>query len=72
MDQMGQWVQDALDAIEYANGPVDSVWGGLRAKNGHPAPFNLKYIEIGNENGGPPYQSGTSCSTMPSRPDIRR
>jgi len=56
MDQMGQWVQDALDAIEYANGPTDSIWGGLRAKNGHPASFNLKYIEIGNENGGPPYQ----------------
>jgi alpha-L-arabinofuranosidase len=56
MDQMGQWVQDALDAIEYANGPTDSIWGGLRAKNGHPEPFNLKYIEIGNENGGPPYQ----------------
>jgi alpha-L-arabinofuranosidase len=55
LDQMGQWVQDALDAIEYANGPVDSVWGGLRAKNGHPAPFNLKYLEIGNENGGPAY-----------------
>jgi alpha-L-arabinofuranosidase len=56
MDQMGQWVQDALDAIEYANGPADTIWGGLRAKNGHPEPFNLKYIEIGNENGGPPYQ----------------
>jgi alpha-L-arabinofuranosidase len=56
MDQMGQWVQDALDAIEYANGPTDSIWGGLRARNGHPEPFGLKYIEIGNENGGPPYQ----------------
>lgn len=55
MDQMGQWVQDALDAIEYANGSVTSVWGGLRAKNGHPEPFNLKYMEIGNENGGTPY-----------------
>lgn len=55
LDQMGQWVQDALDAIEYANGPVDSVWGSLRAKNGHPKPFNLKYIQIGNENGGPAY-----------------
>jgi alpha-L-arabinofuranosidase len=55
LDQMGSWVQDALDAIEYANGPVDSVWGGLRAKHGHPAPFNLKYLEIGNENGGPAY-----------------
>lgn len=55
MDQMGQWVQDALDAIEYANGPTNTIWGGLRALNGHPAPFNLKYIEIGNENGGPAY-----------------
>jgi alpha-L-arabinofuranosidase len=56
MDQMGQWVQDALDAIEYANGPTSSVWGGLRARSGHPAPFNLKYLEIGNENGGEAYQ----------------
>jgi len=55
MDRMGEWVQDALDAIEYANGPVTSFWGGLRAKNGHPAPFNMKYFEIGNENGGPQY-----------------
>jgi alpha-L-arabinofuranosidase len=55
LDQMGQWIQDALDAIEYANGPVNSVWGGLRARNGHPQPFNLKYLEIGNENGQTPY-----------------
>jgi alpha-L-arabinofuranosidase len=56
MGQMGQWVQDALDAIEYANGPTNSVWGAIRAKNGHPAPFGLKYMEIGNENGGPDYR----------------
>ncbi|QSB26317.1 alpha-L-arabinofuranosidase C-terminal domain-containing protein [Flavobacterium sp. CLA17] len=55
MDQMGQWVQDALDAIEYANGAENSVWGSIRAKNGHPKPFNMKYIEIGNENGGDQY-----------------
>lgn len=55
MDQMGQWVQDALDAIEYANGPTNSFWGALRAKHGHPAPFNLKYLEIGNENGTSAY-----------------
>jgi alpha-L-arabinofuranosidase len=55
LDRMGAWVQDALDAIEYANGSVDSIWGSLRAKNGHPKPFNLRYIEIGNENGGPDY-----------------
>jgi alpha-L-arabinofuranosidase len=55
LDQMGQWVQDALDAIEYANGSETSVWGSIRAKNGHPKPFNLKYLEIGNENGMAPY-----------------
>ncbi|MCX6133766.1 MAG: hypothetical protein NTU47_08140 [Ignavibacteriales bacterium] len=52
---MKPWVQDALDALEYANGSVDSRWGSLRAKNGHPVPFKLKYMEIGNENGGEPY-----------------
>ncbi len=55
LDQMGPWVQDALDAIEYANGPETSVWGSVRSKNGHSKSFNLKYMEIGNENGGPPY-----------------
>ena len=55
MDQMGEYVQDALDAIEYATGPADSTWGKRRAEAGHPAPFNLKYVEIGNENGGPAY-----------------
>jgi len=55
-DQMAEFVQDALDAIEYCNGPVNSRWGAVRAQNGHPAPFHLKYMEIGNENGGPAYQ----------------
>ncbi len=55
MDKMQEFVQDALDAIEYANGPRNSTWGSLRARNGHPAPFGLKYLEIGNENGGPRY-----------------
>lgn len=55
MSRMGQWVQNTLDAIQYANGPVTSVWGRQRAMNGHPKPINLKYIEIGNENGGPAY-----------------
>jgi alpha-L-arabinofuranosidase len=54
--QMGQWVQDALDAIEYANGDTNTFWGGLRAKHGHPAPFNLHFMEIGNENGGAAYR----------------
>jgi alpha-L-arabinofuranosidase len=48
-------IQDALDAIEYAIGPSTSTWGAIRAKNGHPAPFPLKYIEIGNEQRGPRY-----------------
>lgn len=55
LGQMGQWIQDALDAIEYANGPINTVWGAQRALDGHPAPFHLKYLEIGNENGGPDY-----------------
>jgi alpha-L-arabinofuranosidase len=55
MDRMGEWAQDALDAIEYANGPTNSVWGAVRARAGHPGPFNLRYMEIGNENGGPDY-----------------
>jgi alpha-L-arabinofuranosidase len=57
MSRMNPWLQDALDAIEYANGPVTSKWGAVRAKNGHPVPFNLKYVEIGNENGGPDYEA---------------
>lgn len=55
MDKMGEFVQDAIDAIEYANGSIDTKWGALRAANGHPKPFGLKYLEIGNENGGPAY-----------------
>ncbi len=49
------YIQDALDAIEYAIGPVTSKWGALRAQNGHPKAFPLKYIEIGNEDFGPVY-----------------
>lgn len=52
LDQMGPWVQDALDLIQYCNGDTNTTWGAVRAANGHPAPFNLQYIEIGNENGG--------------------
>lgn len=50
MDQMDEWVQDALDLIEWANGdPATSEWAKKRAEAGHPAPFNLKYLGIGNE-----------------------
>ena len=44
-----RFIDDALDLIEFANGDTDSVWGALRARMGHPAPFNLRYIAIGNE-----------------------
>ena len=55
MNRMKEWVQDALDLLEYARGPVDNKWGAMRAAAGHPAPFRLNYMEIGNENGGPEY-----------------
>jgi alpha-L-arabinofuranosidase len=48
-------IQDTLDAIEYAIGPTTSTWGALREKHGHPDPFPLKYIEIGNEQRGARY-----------------
>jgi alpha-N-arabinofuranosidase len=43
------YVQDALDEIEYVTGGADTKWGAVRVKNGHPAPFKLTYVEIGNE-----------------------
>ncbi len=43
------YVQDALDEIEYVSGPVTTKWGAQRAKDGHPAPFALNYVEVGNE-----------------------
>ena len=46
------YVKDALDLIEFCNGPATSEWGKVRAQMGHPAPFNLKYLGIGNENQG--------------------
>ncbi len=52
LNQMGPWVQDAVDLISYCNDPISTTWGAQRAANGHPAPFNLQYLEIGNENGG--------------------
>lgn len=49
MEDMDEYVQDFLDLVEYANGAVTTKWGKLRAEAGHPKPFNLKYIGIGNE-----------------------
>lgn len=49
------YIQDVLDAIEYAIGDTTSVWGRVRAQEGHPAKYPLEYVEIGNENFGPLY-----------------
>ena len=49
MSEMDEWLQDALDLIEWANGDVNTTWGKKRAEQGHPEPFNLKYLGIGNE-----------------------
>ena len=49
VDQLDDYIQDALDLVEFANGPVDSKWGKVRADMGHPEPFNLKYLGVGNE-----------------------
>lgn len=55
MDDLDPYVQDALDLIEFANGDINSTWGKLRAQLGHPAPFHLKMMGVGNENWGPQY-----------------
>ncbi len=49
MEEMQGYIQDVLDLIEWANGPVTSTWGAKRAAAGHPQPFNLQYIGVGNE-----------------------
>ncbi|HEX3355779.1 MAG TPA: alpha-L-arabinofuranosidase C-terminal domain-containing protein [Tepidisphaeraceae bacterium] len=55
VDQLDQYIQDALDLIEFANGPATSTWGAKRAAMGHPAPFNLTMFGVGNEQWGPQY-----------------
>ncbi|UZR98803.1 alpha-L-arabinofuranosidase C-terminal domain-containing protein [Chondrinema litorale] len=55
MAELDPYVQDALDLIEFANGATSTKWGKLRADMGHPEPFNLKYIGVGNEQWGPDY-----------------
>lgn len=55
LDQLGPYIQDALDLIEFANGPTNSTWGAKRAALGHPGPFNLKMLGVGNEQWGQQY-----------------
>jgi len=55
MKDLDPYIQDALDLIEFANGAVTTQWGKLRASMGHPEPFNLKMMGVGNEQWGPQY-----------------
>ena len=52
INEMQQWVDEALDLIEFANGGVDTKWGAVRAEMGHPESFNMEYLGIGNEEVG--------------------
>lgn len=74
LEQLDPFVQDALDLIEFANGPADSTWGAKRAAMGHPAPFNLKFIGVGNEQWGEDYFARYAVFTKALRakyPDIK-
>ncbi len=55
IDQMDPYIQDMLDLIEFANGSATSTWGAKRAALGHPKPFGMKMLGVGNEQWGPPY-----------------
>ncbi|MDO6432828.1 alpha-L-arabinofuranosidase C-terminal domain-containing protein [Flavitalea sp. BT771] len=74
LDELDPYVQDALDLIEFANGDVNTKWGKVRADLGHPAPFHLKMMGIGNENWGPQYIERLKVFTKAIKekyPDIR-
>lgn len=57
LDELQPYIQDALDLIEFANGKTDTYWGKLRADMGHPEPFNLEFLAIGNEQWGSIYRA---------------
>ena len=52
LDEMQEWIDDALDLIEFANGNADTKWGKIRCDMGHAEPFNLEYLAVGNEEVG--------------------
>jgi alpha-N-arabinofuranosidase len=56
-EEYGKYAQEAVDEIEYCIGDVSTTWGARRAKDGHPAPFKLTYVEIGNEEANPTYDA---------------
>lgn len=68
VNQLDPYVQDALDLIEFANGGVNTTWGKKRAELGHPAPFNLVYLGVGNENWGPQYVERLDLFTKAIKP----
>ncbi len=72
LDSLDLVVRDALDLIEFANGEPDTPWGRVRAEMGHPAPFNLKYVGIGNENWDTPFLDRFASSRKRSKPSTRR
>jgi len=55
LEDLDHYIQDAADLIEFANAPINTKWGRMRAQMGHPKPFNLKMIGVGNEQWGPQY-----------------
>jgi len=55
LDELDPYIEEALNLIEFANGDTSTYWGNLRAEMGHPEPFNMKYLGIGNEQWGPEY-----------------
>lgn len=74
LDELAPYIQDALDLIEFANGPVTSEWGRRRAEMGHAAPFGLKTLGIGNEQWGPLYferYEKFSAALRARHPEIR-
>lgn len=73
-DELAPYIQDALDLIEFANGDTTTRWGALRAAMGHPAPFHLKMMGVGNEQWGPQYIERYKIFTKAIKaryPDIR-
>ena len=73
-EDLTNYIQDALDLVEFANGPTDSVWGAKRAALGHPAPFNLKLLGVGNEQWGQQYidRYGPFAKALKARyPDLQ-
>jgi len=76
LDKMQPIIDDILDLLEYCKGSPSTTWGAKRAANGHPAPYKLKYIEIGNENGNslkeyPPRYNKVHDALAARYPDLK-